>query len=152
MNHHYRVSTATDGIYVANNLRPEDKAEIEGLGHNPLALPFCCAQSKPGVTLVHADGRIAGVGGIMPDPRPGVGMIWLLCTPVIAEAPHHVVKGINRWLKEQREYKMLWNLADARNTLHHKLLKLLGFKAIRQVNVGPSFLPYLEIVKLCASQ
>lgn len=152
MTHHYRPATAEDGLYVANNLRPEDLREVEGLGHSPLVLPFCVSASNPSVALIHSDGRIAGIGGIMPDPRPGVGQVWLLCTPVVNEAPHHVVRGIKRWLAEQTEYHLLWNIADSRNTLHRKLLKLLGFKAIRQLNVGPKFLPYLEIVKLCAYQ
>lgn len=80
-------------------------------------------------------------------------MVWLLCTPVITRKPQTVVRSALRWLKEhESKYTMLWNLADARNTYHHKLLRLLGFRGIRTVNIGPFFLPYIEIVRLCAYQ
>ena len=61
------------------------------------------------------------------------------------------MRQAKKWLDEQRNYRLLWNLADARNQFHQKLLRLLGFKAITARPVGPYGLPYLEIVKLCAS-
>ena len=42
---------------------------------------------------------------------------------------------------------------DSRNKLHHKLVKMLGFKSL-DTFVPPPYqtIPYIEIVKLCASQ
>ena len=77
------------------------------------------------------------MAGIVPDPDPGVGIIWMLCTPEVQKEPF-IVRQAKQWLAdEQRNYRLLWNLADARNHLHHKLLKMLGFKAIRSVPSGP---------------
>ena len=74
----------------------------------------------------------------------------MMNTPDYPKA-HTFVRQAKLWLREQHEYSMLWNYCDARNTFHHKLLRLLGFKALKTVNIGPKFLPYLEIVKLCVA-
>lgn len=148
-----RTATVEDALQVANNLRPEDLEELEGLGHSRLGLPLSVLISDVAVSFWNDEGEIAGVAGIAPDPREGVGVIWMLCTPVITTQPHTFVRQAKKWLKkEQSNYRLLWNLADARNHFHHKLLKMLGFKAIACSPSGPYNLPYLEIVKLCAYQ
>lgn len=148
-----RKATIKDAIEVANNLREEDRKEIEGLGYSPLFLPMCVLTSDVATAMFDGDGSLAGIAGIAPDPSSSSsGIVWMLCTPVVAEKPHTLVREARRWLSEhEKNYSVLWNLADARNHFHHKLLKMLGFKALREVNTKPYFLPYLEIVKLCAS-
>lgn len=150
----YRPATIRDGIELAQKLRPEDLDEIRGMGYGPESIPLFVLTSDVAVTIFDSDGELAGIGGITPDPyNEGAGMVWLLCTPVITRKPQTVVRSALRWLKEhESKYTMLWNLADARNTYHHKLLRLLGFRGIRTVNIGPFFLPYIEIVRLCAYQ
>lgn len=145
----YRQATAKDGLVVANNLRPEDRREVEGMGFTPLHIPFGILASEHSTVFYSPEGELAGVAGIVRLDNQ-VGQIWMLCTPVIHQGPVRFVKGAKRWLNEvQKEYKLLWNLADARNHVHHKLLRHLGFKALRTVPVGPENLPYFEIVKLC---
>ena len=149
----YRPATVGDAVRVANNLRPEDLQEIEGLGHGPMGVPFSVLASDVAVSFFTRKGEIAGVAGICPDPREGVGIIWMLCTPTVQEEPITFVRQAKQWLaEEQSNYRLLWNLADARNLYHHKLLKMLGFKAIQSTPTGPYNLPYLEIVKLCVYQ
>lgn len=150
MKPYYRKATVEDALYVANNLRPEDLAECMGLGHTPLALPFVVVSSDVAVVFCDVDGTIGGIAGISPDKTPDVGIIWMLCTPHLTRKPHTFVRQARKWLKEQSEYRLIWNVADARNKFHHKLLKLLGFSALRTVYPPPHYLPYLEIVKLCA--
>ena len=148
---HYREATTKDALYVASNLLPEDKREIEGLGETPMALVFCLAISKHAVTIINQDNEIAGVAGIVTDPREGVGQVWLICTPAIKKCPREFVRQARVWLKESgKDYKMLWNIMDARNDLHHKLVKLLGFTLLSFSYPPPYQLPYIEIVKLCA--
>ena len=150
----YRKATFADALEVALNLRIEDKQEMEGLGYSPMILPACVQTSSEAVAFFDKKNTIAGVAGISPDPaNSSYGIVWMLCTPAVANNPHTFVREARRWLTEhESKYKLLWNLADARNHYHHKLLKMLGFKALRVVNTKPYFLPYLEIVKLCASQ
>ena len=147
----YRPATVGDAVQVANNLRPEDLQELEGLGHTPLGVPFSVLASDVAVAFFSKEGVIAGVAGIVPDAREGVGIIWMLCTPEVQKEPFTFVRQAKKWLAdEQRNYRLLWNLADARNHFHHKLLKMLGFKALSSIPMQPYGLPYLEIVKLCA--
>ena len=148
----YRPATVGDAVRVANDLRFEDLRELEGLGYDRLALVFSVLASEAPVAFHAKDGTIAGVAGVVPDADPGVGIVWMLCTPAVQKEPINFVKQAKQWLAdEERNYRLLWNLADARNHLHQKLLKMLGFKALRSIPTGPENLPYLEIIKLCAS-
>ena len=145
-----RPATYKDGLVVLNHLRPEDKAEVEGMGFSLLHVPFGVLASEHATYFHDGEGQPAGIAGIV-RLSPTEGQIWMLCTPLITSKPHTFVRQAKKWLKGvEREYKLLWNLADARNHVHHKLLKHLGFKAIRTVPTGPQALPYYEIVKLCA--
>lgn len=150
MTQQHRPATYKDGLVVLKNLRSEDKAEVEGMGLPLLHVPFGVLVSEHATYFQSRDGEPAGICGVV-RLSPTEGQIWMLCTPLIHKEPHTLVRNARRWLKEvERDYQVLWNLADARNHVHHKLLKHLGFKALRTVNVGPQGLPYYEIVKLCA--
>ena len=149
-----RPATVADAIKVAANIRQEDRREIEGLGHTPLALVWCVETSAHATAFFNDDGEIAGVAGIGHDEREGVGQVWMICTPAIQKNPIKFVKQAKLWLERVgKDYTLLWNLMDSRNKLHHKLVKLLGFKSLRYVCPPPyQTIPYIEIVKLCASQ
>ena len=148
---YYRPATYKDGLVVLNHLRSEDKAEVEGMGFPLLHVPLGVLTSEH-ATYFHVDDEPAGIAGVV-RLSPTEGQIWMLCTPLITTRPHTFVRQAKKWLRDvEQEYKLLWNLADARNHVHHKLLKHLGFKALRTVPTGPESLPYYEIVKLCASQ
>lgn len=152
MKPHVRPGTFADAIAVAKNLRPEDIREIEGLGHNVSALPFYLLSSEPGVSFFNDANEIAGIAGVLPTDEEHVGMVWMLCTPALEKNPIKFVKMARTWLDGLSDrYRLLWNLADARNHFHHKLVKMLGFRAIATQYPPPYNLPYLEIVRLCAS-
>ena len=100
--------------------------------------------------LEDLDGQPGAVGGVV-RLEDNVGQIWMVCTPSIITHPKHFIKHGKEWFSAiEKDYTMLWNLADARNHAHHRLLKHFGFRALRGVQVGPNNLVYLEIVKLCA--
>ena len=148
----YRPATIRDAVIVANNLRDEDRSEVEGMGLSPLHLPFGIATSSYATYFFTKEDKAAGIAGIA-DVGDGIGQAWMLCTPEILKEPITFVRQAKLWLSEvEHNYELLWNLADARNHVHHKLLKHLGFKALRAVPCGPDQLPYFEIVKLCVSQ
>ena len=151
MNYVTKQATVQDAIEVARNIRPEDKMEIEGLGHNLGSLPFSVALSDVAVSFFNRDGNICGVAGICPTATPRSGIIWMICTPALQQQPITFVRQAKLWLaREGHNYDVLWNYTDIRNTFHHKLLKMLGFKALRILQPAPLYLPYYEIVKLCA--
>ena len=147
MKPYYRQATIKDAFQVVNNIRKEDRAEIEGLGHSITAVPFSVLISKPSVAFFNHKNEICGVAGIVPE-SDRIGQVWMICTPSITHNPHTFVREARRWLSEQHGFSMLYNVADSRNHLHQKLLKLLGFKSLQEV-VLPNGLVYKEIVKLC---
>ena len=145
----YHPATFADGVYVANNLRNEDKNEVEGFGMDPFFIPFSLLMSEHPTVFTDYKGNKAGVAGIVREDGD-IGCIWMLCTPAVLDMPIAFFRQSKQWLDEvQGDYKMLWNLADVRNHYHHKLLRFLGFKAINTVPTGPNNLPYYEIVRLC---
>lgn len=148
MNKLYRTATLEDGFKALTNLRQEDKSEVEGFGLPLLSVPFGLLYSEHATSFWTPDGDIAGIAGVVrQDER--VGNVWMLCTPEVVKLPHTFVRNSRKWIKEvEQDYDLLWNYADSRNTLHHKLLKHLGFKALNQVNIGPYNLPYFEICRL----
>lgn len=146
----YRPATYKDGLRVLNHIRTEDKAEVEGMGLPMLHVPFGLLVSEHATYFHAGNDEPAGIAGIV-RLSPSEGQIWMLCTPLITTKPHTFVRQAKKWLSSvEREYQLLWNYADARNHVHHKLLKHLGFRALRTVPTGPNALPYYEIVKLCA--
>jgi len=130
---------------VASNLRFEDHREVvEGHGHDPMVvLPeavsrgFCVYFTVP-------NGKTAGMAGIHSN-----GAIWMLCTPAIEEYPITFAREAKRFI-DSRPEKFLFNIVDARNEVHLKLLKFLGFKFLRTIKYGPNNLPFIEFCKLCA--
>jgi hypothetical protein len=143
-----RTATYADCCELASNLRAEDLREVEGLGHSRFAIPLSLGFSESAVSFFGKNGSLAGVAGIVRQ-SDDIGAIWMLCTPVVQKYPVTFVREAVAWVDSIKGYKLLWNIVDQRNTIHLKLLKKLGFKAIKQLNLGPQFLPYLEIVKLC---
>ena len=142
-------STIADSLRFINNIRPEDKREVEGVGQTVLDLPHLVMLSSHATTFFDAKGVMAGLAGVV-DQTDGSGQIWMLCTPAILSSPITFVRQAKKWLKDKEQYySLFWNVADTRNIEHHKLLRHLGFKALRVVPVGPEQLPYFEIVKLC---
>ena len=147
-----RISTLEDSLRLINNIRIEDKKEVEGVGQTVLDLPFLVLNSSHPTTFFTPEGSMAGMAGIV-DQANGSGQIWMLCTPEILKTPITFIRQAKKWLSDKEQYyQLLWNLADTRNIEHHKLLRHLGFKALRVVPVGPEQFPYFEIVKLCVSQ
>lgn len=145
-------ATFADGIELLKNIRTQDKEEIEAIGGSLLHVPFGVLLSEEAYSFHDKYGNLAGICGIVRQ-SPEIGAIWLLATPAIHDINLTVLRQFKRWLDTKGEdYRLLWNLADARNTTHHKLLRFFKFKAIRTISAGPNNQPFYEIVKLCAIQ
>ena len=150
MKHLIRKATIEDAVYVSQNLRPADLSEMEGLGCSPFNCVLGVLMCEDTFAFTNYDGDLAGIGGVIPDSDGNAG-IWTLCTPAIDNMGvtffRQCKQGIDMFTKP---YKMVYALCDSRNTLHHKLLKFLGFKALRSIPQPPHNIPYYEVVKLCA--
>jgi len=147
-------ATHHDALYVAQNLQPEDHREITGLGCAPLeAVPLSVLTSETAVTFWNPKGMICGVAGVSRTDAQ-CGAIWMVTTPDVRPYPKLFLTEAKKWVNSIKGFDMLYNIADPRNTMHLKLLHLLGFKRLSYVTVGPDRLTYVEFAKLmpCASQ
>jgi len=147
-------ATHHDALYVAQNLQPEDHREITGLGCAPLeAVPLSVLTSETAVTFWNPKGMICGVAGVSRTDAQ-CGAIWMVTTPDVRPYPKLFFTEAKKWVNSIKGFDMLYNIADPRNTMHLKLLHLLGFKRLSYVTVGPDRLTYVEFAKLmpCASQ
>jgi hypothetical protein len=137
-----------DALYVAENLQPDDKQEIIGLGLKPLeAIPYSVMASDNAVTFWNPDGMICGVAGVSRTDAQS-GAIWMLTTPHVRPYPKLFFKEAKKWVDQQTSFDLLHNIADPRNRMHLKLLHMLGFKKLSYVSVGPESLTYVEFAKL----
>ena len=131
---------------VACNLLPEDYREcVEGHGHDPKAAVLIGAEQSDSIYFADPNGTPAGVAGVGSD-----GLIWMLCTPLIHQYPVSFAREAKRYI-ESRTEKLLWNIADKRNTTHLKLLKFLGFKFLQEYSYGPNQLPFIEFCRVPSS-
>ena len=150
MNKYYRAATIKDGLDVVNNIRHDDRMEVEASGYSPLDIPFWLSTSEHATAIFNHKKEIAGVAGVI-RLNGQVGLIWLLCTPAIEDVPITFYRQAQSWLKNiQKDYQLLWNHCDVRNKAHHRLLKFLGFSAINTVYIRNY--PFYEIVKLCVQE
>lgn len=146
MSNPFHPITNEAAFTVASNLSEADRRECaEGYGFTnvlDIALPVINSESYYFKT---PDGRSAAMGGVEKD-----GRIWMLCTPLVKEYPITFARDCRRMIDSRKE-KLLWNIADKRNTTHLKLLRFLGFKFLREVIHGPNNLTFIEFCKIqCA--
>jgi len=139
--------------YVANNMREADRMEIAATGtYDPhVALQTGYENSKPnGYTLVVDDLPVCmfGVGPMSENPE--WGQIWLLGTDDITDnCSFHFLRWSKRFLPTLMEpYEMVCNIVDARNTVHIKWIKWLGFKFLRPITFGPEKRTFWEFAEV----
>lgn len=149
-----RPSVVADIMPVATGMRAEDKAEVAaGCGQKPEeALLFCFFQSNPCMTIVGRNRSPIGMWGAV-DQGGKVGRVWLLATnELVDDKPISIqfLRQAKPWLQSMFDrYDVLFNYADARNVVHIKWLRWMGFTFIAEhSNYGAGGLPFLEFVKV----
>ena len=142
------TATRLDGMYVGANLQEDDRQELAGLGHRnyEILVGLSIFYSDIAVTFRNPVGEICGVAGVSRTDAHS-GAIWMLTTPHVRPYPKLFFKEAKKWVEQQTSYEMLHNIADPRNTMHLKLLHMLGFKRLGYVTT-PTNLTYVEFAKL----
>lgn len=140
-----------DEIQLAPRLRQADLREIEAASDlDPVdALQVGAALSVPSCTIIGNDGQVAGMFGVVPEDH--FGRVWLLGSDALVTKPlsRQFLKECKQYLSGlEKLYPALGNVIDARNTVHIKWLRWLGFTFIRQVEIQGR--PFWEFIKLCA--
>lgn len=126
-----RPATLEDIVHIAKNLRSDDVLEV-----------ITATQSEPGEAILRAvtlsresyTARLAPgeppclIFGVTNGASPGVGVVWLLATDAVLQGRLAVFRGAREWIQRwSRDYHLLHNVADIRNTLHLRWIKSLGF-------------------------
>lgn len=133
--------TKEAALYVASNLREDDRREVEE-GHGLPALSAAIYPLEDDCVYFEVpNGETAGMAGVGPD-----GSIWMLCTPAIHKYPLTFAREAKRFV-ESRPEPVLWNIVDSRNKAHLKLLKWLGFEFIDEFEYGPNKITFIEFHK-----
>jgi len=133
--------TKEAALYVASNLREDDRREMEE-GHGLPALTAAIYPLEDDCVYFEVpNGETAGMAGVGPD-----GSIWMLCTDAIHKYPLTFAREAKRFI-ESRTEPVLWNIVDSRNKAHLKLLKWLGFEFIEEFEYGPNNIPFIEFHK-----
>ena len=142
------TATRLDGMYVGANLQDDDRQELAGLGHSnyEILVGLSIFYSDIAVTFRNPVGEICGVAGVSRTDAHS-GAIWMLTTPHVRPYPKLFFKEAKKWVEQQTSYEMLHNIADPRNTMHLKLLHMLGFKRMSYV-ITRTNLTYVEFAKL----
>lgn len=145
-----RRATIHDCVDLAKRLRACDRDElIASTGVTPdLALPVSLGW---GPSVIELDGRAEAIFGCSRSDAI-TGVPWFLSTPTPLTPKwrvaflRHSRDMVHDW---QSQYPLLHNFTDARNTVHHRWLRWLGFTfTARHDLFGPLGLPFYEFVRI----
>jgi len=153
---HGRIRPATpfDVAQLAQVARVEDRREVEDISGQSLFLNLSLALSfaQPCLTCRTAfGGLLLGIFGIVPV-APRQGAIAFIGTQAIEQHKTAFLRGakdVMAHVENEANYGFLYNVVDARNELHIKFLKWLGFTFIRRVDgFGAAKIPVIEFCKI----
>lgn len=149
-------STFNDASELEKNLRAADRAELVDItGASALeCLTGSVLFGSPAYTLRTHSGGMIGIVSVVPVGIGG-GIISMSGTPLIEENRASFLRGSRDVLSHlEARFDTLYNVCDARNEVHHRWLKWLGFTFIRKIDrYGARGVPVYEfarITPLCA--
>lgn len=145
-----REYVPSDADEIAQQMRQADRDEVAAhSGSTPYdAVTRGMSLSEIRCTIVRAWGhKPVGVFGVTED-----GTIWCLGTDDLTRKPlvYQFMKECRRYVDLlHASYPLLHNVIDARNTVHIKWLRWMGFQFIRRIpHFGVENKPFLEFVRL----
>lgn len=147
---HLRVATEQDCIYLSKNLRKEDYQEIKAVsGLSPL-VSLIIGLKISDVPLVICDENNKPVAMLGVVPQGLFGVIWMVGTEELKKISLSFIKNCKGVCKVlQKNYQLLCNFVDARNTLHINWLKWMGFTFInKHQRYGVERRLFYEFVKI----
>lgn len=149
--YHLRPATGADVLALSGSMRAADVREVEATGSDPLtALSDGLRVSDEPIVATYQDDRPICMAGVSADLHdPSIGYIWMLGSDELATRPMTFLRGARALVEHwNRQYPILTNVVDARNTLHIKWLRWMGFTFIARTPHGPEGLPFLHFVRI----
>nr|WP_145994468.1 hypothetical protein [Mesorhizobium loti] len=122
-----------DAVSLAPRLREADRAECwAALGMKPeVVLPMLIQQGNYAWAAEDADGTVEGLFGVDPQDK-AFGIVWMVTSPAIFKHRKELVKLAPKWLTRLHKVRpLIGNYIDARNTIHVRWLKRLGFSFLK---------------------
>ena len=147
-----REARVADAVALAPRLREADRREC--LAHTGIVPEFILPHSvaSPGLTWAFEhEGECIGLFGLdVVDRHPDFGIVWMMTSDEVFKHKRQLLRESPVWLdKLHRIYPLLGNHVDARNTVHIRWLKWLGFSMLRVIpEFGPERRPFIEFAKL----
>lgn len=146
-----RQARAPDVEELAPKLREADRAEIHALlGLSAqAALTRHLSRARRAYTAVSDDGPFL-MFGVESSSVLGVGHVWLVGSSRIEQMSMRFLRQSRFWMAElAKDYAVLTNYVDERNTVHVRWLEWLGchFTA-RYPRHGHARIPFLQFVRL----
>lgn len=145
-----RDATLDDAIYLSTRLRAADLAEIEA-----------SSNKSPEETLVYGFNKSAHCRVGIYNNNPfiifgacrvieGVGCVWALGSDDLLKAKGEFLRQSRHWINVLHEdYPILFNYIDARNAVHIRWIRWLGFNLINlHPEHGVAGIPFYEFVRI----
>jgi len=152
MNKYLRKTDYDDVYFLAPRLRQADYDEcLAATGREPLGVLLDGLKlGDQTYTMVAPTGVPVGMLGVAKSIIPDAGVIWLCATPDIEKYQMTFLRHSKAVLKHlQQDYLALHNCVDARNDLHIKWLKWMGFTFItKHERWGVQQRPFHEFVRI----
>lgn len=138
-----------DAHYIAANMRQDDRQECEAQLGLPPAFILPQAIGRPNVWTWEEEGVPVAIGGVDAS-IPSVGTVWMTSTDDIVKHRIKFLRELSKPMLEllHQDYPILTNMVDARNTLHIRWLRWLGFTVLRRIEKwGAHSVPFYEFAR-----
>lgn len=152
MKPYYRPSEIRDVYDLSPKLRTQDVNEVAASsGFSPEEALLVSFNAGGEVnSIIASDGEVIGMFGVSPTDDPNLGVPWLLASPRLPEVSKEFLPQSLEWVRAvNKQYPMLLNYVDKRNTVAIRWLKFLGFSFIRLIDeFGVGKQPFYEFVRV----
>lgn len=131
---HVERTTVEDIVYVANNIRQADADEIQASVGIPVLISLfrSWTSSWKTETIFNPEGMPVGIYGAVAD-NYGNSIVWMVATDGLIKIAKDFIKHCSPIIDNfNHTSPVLYNVVDARNHVHIRWLKKLGFKIINK--------------------
>lgn len=146
-----RSATPEDALWIAQNCRDADRAECNALlGLDPVqVVPEAVGIPGNPTFIGYADDEPVIIFGTARTPWDDVGVVWMISTPELIKHQKHFLKHSREWVEVlHAPYRVLTNVVDARNEVHIRWLKWIGFEFIELIpEHGVQQIPFYHFKK-----
>ena len=133
MKPYHRKSIIADVVEIKDNLRYEDKREVETLGQGPeQALGYAYLSSAICRSVMNNYDQVVAMYGVVPSTESEFsGIVWMLGSYDLLSIKTSFLKQSKSEVEGMHTlFPHLCNIIDSRNEVHIKWIKWCGFKII----------------------